>query len=108
GEGGPVAFPARLTAPTLEGELVRLEPLDHGHAADLAVAAEEDRSSYRFTRVPTAAEWALRGMLRRWSRSWAPGEDGLLRDSAMYSILDSEWPACRTHLEERLARAMSR
>jgi len=45
-----------LTGPVLEGGLVRLEPLDHRHAADLAVAAEEDRSSYAFTWVPTAAE----------------------------------------------------
>ena len=45
-----------LEGPVLEGSLVRLEPLDQRHAPDLAVAAEEDRSSYRFTRVPTAAE----------------------------------------------------
>ncbi|ADI12529.1 acetyltransferase [Streptomyces bingchenggensis BCW-1] len=45
-----------LEGPVLEGGLVRLEPLEHRHAADLAVAADEDRSSYRFTWVPTAAE----------------------------------------------------
>lgn len=45
-----------LEGPVLEGTLVRLEPLDHRHGADLAVAAEEDRTSYRFTWVPTAAE----------------------------------------------------
>src|SRR5206468_2981616 len=33
-----------------------LEPLDHRHAADLAVAVQEDRSSYSFTWVPTAAQ----------------------------------------------------
>ena len=48
------------------------------------------------------------GVLRRWSRSWAPGEVGLLRDSAMFSIIDAEWPACRTSLEARLARTRSR
>ena len=32
------------------------------------------------------------GVLRCWSRSWAPGEDGMLRDSAMYSIVATEWP----------------
>src|SRR6185369_16798873 len=42
--------------PVLEGALVRLEPLAHRHAPDLAVAAEEDRSSYAFTWVPTAAQ----------------------------------------------------
>src|SRR5436309_16111270 len=39
----------RLDGPVLEGTLVRLEPLAHRHATDLAVAAEEDRSSYGFT-----------------------------------------------------------
>ncbi len=205
-------FPNSLTAPVLEGELVRLEPLDHRHTADLAAAAEEDRSSYRFTWVPAAAEvgayidaqlnraaagtllpyaqvatatgravgataywdprcwpgrdalyavevgftwlaasaqgtgvnaeaklllftnafetWAVtrvdlktdarnaisrraiertgarfEGVLRRWSRSWAPGEEGLLRDSAMYSIVDSEWAACRASLQTRVTMA---
>jgi N-acetyltransferase len=46
----------RLEGTVLEGALVRLEPLDHRHAPDLAVAAEEDRSSYAFTWVPRAAE----------------------------------------------------
>jgi RimJ/RimL family protein N-acetyltransferase len=200
----------RLEGPVLEGALVRLEPLDHRHARDLAMAAEEDRSSYGYTWVPTAAEvgqyieaqlaragtgmlapyaqvakssgravgatayWEPRlwpekghlcaievgftwlapsaqgtgvnvesklllfrhafenwgaarvdlktdarnsrsraalegvgarfeGVLRNWSRSWAPGEDGRLRDSAMYSIIATEWPDCRSRLEERLA-----
>ena len=203
-------FPKELTPPVLHGERVRLEPLHHGHAADLAVAAEEDRGSYRFTWVPTAGEvgdyidaqlgraaagalmpyaqvdvatgravgvtghwdprvraedgtlfavevgftwlaasaqgtgvnteaklllfthafesWGVvrvdlktdarnarsraaiertgarfEGVLRSWSRSWAPGEDGLLRDSAMYSILDTEWPGCRAALRKRHA-----
>lgn len=191
-------------APVLSGDRVRLEPLSHRHADDLAVAAEEDRSSYGFTWVPTAAEvgeyvdaqlaraelmpfaqvvdgravgvtafWAPRpwpgrdalcavevgftwlaasaqgggvnteakfllfghafeqwhaarvdlktdarnrrsraaiervgarfeGVLRSWSRSWAPGEEGLLRDSAIYSIVASEWPECRARLRVRL------
>ncbi len=42
------------------------------------------------------------GVLRNWSRSWAPGEEGRLRDSAMYSIVDSEWPACEERLRSRL------
>jgi N-acetyltransferase len=44
------------------------------------------------------------GVLRSWSESWAPGEDGLLRDSAMYSVIAAEWPSCRQHLRDRLAR----
>ncbi len=201
----------RLEGPILEGTLVRLEPLIHRHAPDLAVAAEEDRSSYGFTWVPRAAEvgdyieaqlgraamgmmapyaqvqissgravgatsfwnprlcpglselcaveigftwlaasaqgtginlesklllfrhafeqWGVvrvdlktdarnmrsraaiealgarfEGVLRSWSQSWVPGEEGKLRDSAMYSVIKSEWSECRRRLEERLAR----
>ncbi|WP_405773122.1 GNAT family N-acetyltransferase [Streptomyces sp. NBC_01538] len=198
--------------PVLEGSLVRLEPLDHRHAPDLAAATEEDRGAYRFTWVPRAAEvdgyidaqlaraatgqlapyaqvdrasgravgttayWEPRrwqeddslcaievgftwlaasaqgtglnteakyllfrhafeswgvarvdlktdarnarsraaiekagahfeGVLRNWSRSWVPGEEGRLRDTAIFSITREEWPARRAALEERLARA---
>ncbi|NRQ37740.1 GNAT family N-acetyltransferase [Nonomuraea sp. NN258] len=204
-----------LEGPPLEGTLVRLEPLGHRHAADLAVAAEEDRGSYAFTWVPRAGEvgryideqlgraadgrlapyaqvdratgravgatafWDPRpwpggerlfaievgftwlatsaqgtglnleskllmfrhafeswrvarvdlktdarnarsraaieragarfeGVLRNWSRSWAPGEDGLLRDSAMFSITDAEWPDRRALLEDRLREVVER
>ncbi|MQY33994.1 hypothetical protein SRB17_19600 [Streptomyces sp. RB17] len=203
--------PLPLEGPVLQGALVRLEPLDHRHAADLAASAEEDRSAYTFTWVPRAAEveeyidmqlaraaagklapyaqvetssgravgataywdprpwpsgeglcaievgftwlaasaqgtglnteakfllfrhafenWGVarvdlktdarngrsraaiegvgarfEGVLRNWSRSWAPGEGGLLRDSAIFSITATEWPDCRARLERRLAR----
>lgn len=43
------------------------------------------------------------GVLRRWSMSWAPGEEGTLRDSAMYSVIASEWASVREHLTRRLA-----
>ncbi|OIJ69578.1 GNAT family N-acetyltransferase [Streptomyces mangrovisoli] len=205
-----MGFP--FEAPVLEGARVRLEPLARRHAADLAVAAEEDRGSYRFTWVPRSAEvpdyvgaqlaraaagtlapyaqvdratgravgatayldprtwpdreglcaievgftwlaasaqgtginreakyllfrhafetWevarvdlktdarnsrsraaieaagaSFEGVLRNWSRSWAPGEDGLLRDSAIFSVTAREWPDCRALLEQRLTRA---
>nr|WP_053848848.1 GNAT family protein [Streptomyces sp. NRRL B-24085] len=201
--------------PVLAGELVRLEPLDHGHTADLAVAAEENRGTYAYTWVPRADEvgdyvdaqlaraatgrlvpyaqvsvatgravgatsfWEPRcwrsedrldavevgftwlaasaqgtginaeaklllfrhafetwgvlrvdlktdarnarsraaiqsvgarfeGVLRNWSRSWAPGEDGLLRDSAIFSVTAEEWPQCRGRLEERVAGFLTR
>lgn len=45
-----------LTGPVLEGRLVRLEPLGRQHAGDLAVACDEDRTSYSLTWVPTASE----------------------------------------------------
>jgi RimJ/RimL family protein N-acetyltransferase len=201
----------KLEGPVLEGELVRLEPLEHRHAADLAVAAEENRGTYEFTWVPRAdevgayidtqlaraatgrlapyaqvsvasgralgttsyweprswlsddrldaievgftwlaasaqgtgvnaeaklllfrhafEEWGVsrvdlktdarnsrsraaiesvgarfEGVLRNWSRSSAPGEEGQLRDSAIYSITAGEWAECRAGLEKRVAR----
>jgi N-acetyltransferase len=198
----------RLNIGVLSGSLVRLEPLTMEHAADLAQAAEEDRSSYGFTLVPRGREaqeyvaaqlaragltpfaqvrardgkavgctafWDLRpwpdrpdelravnigftwlaasaqgtginaeakyllfshafetlgvtrvdlatdarnhrcrralerlgisfeGVLRSWSASWAPGEAGKLRDSAMFSVIASEWPPLKQSLQARLA-----
>ncbi|MHA6765623.1 GNAT family N-acetyltransferase [Streptacidiphilus sp. PAMC 29251] len=198
-----------LEGPVLEGRLVRLEPLDHRHTADLAAAASQSAQSYAYTRVPATADevtnyvdqlhaltatgrlvpyaqidrasgravgatafwdprrsedgdlyavevgftwlgasaqgtginteakyllfrhafedWGvarvdlktdsrntrsraaiesvgarLEGVLRKWSRSWAPGEDGMLRDTAIFSITDAEWPSCRRRLESKL------
>ncbi|MER6953886.1 GNAT family protein [Streptomyces sp. NPDC000618] len=200
-----------LRGPVLEGALVRLEPLEHRHAAELAVAAEENRGTYDYTWVPRADEvdayidaqlaraasgrlapyaqislasgravgatsyweprswrsedrldaieigftWLARsaqgtgvnaeaklllfrhafeewgvarvdlktdtrngrsqaaiasvgarfeGILRNWSRSWAPGEDGRLRDTAMFSLTADEWPDVERKLSERVAR----
>jgi RimJ/RimL family protein N-acetyltransferase len=199
-----------LRTPVLEGTLVRLEPLEHRHAAGLAEAAQENRDTYGYTLVPgpddvgdyidghlarAAAgrqapfaqvslatgrvvgstsfwdprcyhsadrldaveigytwlarsaqgtgvnaeaklllflhafeEWGVarvdlktdarnarsraaiesvgarfEGVLRNWSRSWAPGEEGLSRDSAIFSITAQEWPQRRRALEERVA-----
>jgi N-acetyltransferase len=204
-----------LDGPVLTGDLVRLEPLEHRHADELAVAADADRATYNFTWVPTASEvgayidaqlaraadgrlapyaqislatglavgatafwdprlrpggtelsaveigftwlggpaqstginaeaklllfrhafevWSVarvdlktdarnlrsraaiesagarfEGVLRNWSQSWAPGEDGKLRDSAMFSVIAAEWPEVRTHLEARVATAVAR
>jgi N-acetyltransferase len=33
-----------------------------------------------------------------------PGEEGRLRDSAMFSVIASEWPAVRAGLRTRLGR----
>jgi RimJ/RimL family protein N-acetyltransferase len=71
---------------------------------DLKTDARNHRSRAAIERVGARFE----GVLRCWSRSWAPGENGLLRDSAMYSIIASEWPACRICLEARLAGAQRR
>ncbi|MFF3258940.1 GNAT family N-acetyltransferase [Streptomyces sp. NPDC002932] len=66
---------------------------------DLKTDARNSRSRAAIERVGARFE----GVLRNWSRSWAPGEDGRLRDSAIFSITADEWPDVRAGLEERLA-----
>ena len=48
------------------------------------------------------------GVLRSWSQSHAPGEDGRLRDSAMFSVIASDWPTVKSHLRTRLDRHLGR
>ena len=47
------------------------------------------------------------GVLRNWQPSHVAGEEDRLRDSAMYSITDTEWPAVRSALHARVDRAAS-
>ena len=51
---------------------------------------------------------SFEGVLRSWSQSHMPGEEGLLRDSAMFSVLADEWPQVQARLLERLASAVRR
>ena len=43
------------------------------------------------------------GVLRHWQPSHVAGEEGQLRDSALYSISDADWPRIRARLEQRLS-----
>lgn len=67
---------------------------------DLKTDARNARSRAAIESVGARFE----GVLRNSSRSWAPGEDGRLRDSAMFSITADEWPERRELLEKRVAR----
>jgi N-acetyltransferase len=67
---------------------------------DLKSDARNERSRAAIEAVGARFE----GVLRNWSQSWAPGEDGRLRDSAMFSITSEEWPERRAMLERRLRR----
>jgi|EndMetStandDraft_8_1072994.scaffolds.fasta_scaffold378029_1 N-acetyltransferase len=66
---------------------------------DLKTDARNARSRRAIERLGAHFE----GVLRRWSPSWAPGEEGLLRDSAIFSVVAAEWPAVKTALAARLA-----
>jgi N-acetyltransferase len=66
---------------------------------DLKTDARNARSCRAIERLGTHFE----GVLRSWSPSWAPGEEGLLRDSAIFSVVAAEWPAVKAALAARLA-----
>lgn len=42
------------------------------------------------------------GVLRRWQPSLVVGEESLLRDSAIFSIIDTDWPVARARLESMM------
>ncbi|GII79786.1 N-acetyltransferase [Sphaerisporangium rufum] len=65
---------------------------------DLKTDARNERSRRAMERAGATFE----GVLRRWSPSWAPGEAGRLRDSAMFSVIAEEWPDVRSALRARL------
>ena len=80
--------------------------MDHAFTS-LRVARVDIKTDARNTRSRRAIEAlgaTFEGVLRNWSKSWVPGEEGLLRDSAMYSVIAPEWDAVKSRLTARLAR----
>jgi N-acetyltransferase len=67
---------------------------------DIKTDARNDRSRRAIEGLGATFE----GILRKWSPSWVPGEEGSLRDSAMYSIVDFEWPELEVRLNRRLEK----
>jgi RimJ/RimL family protein N-acetyltransferase len=68
---------------------------------DLKTDARNERS--RAAIAATGAQFE--GVLRSWSPSWVPGEEGKLRDSALFSVIEPEWPTVKSALAARVARA---
>jgi RimJ/RimL family protein N-acetyltransferase len=68
--------------------------------ADLKTDARNQRSRQAIERLGARFE----GVLRNWSPSRAPGEEGNLRDSAIFSITAAEWPTVKSSLANRVAR----
>jgi len=66
---------------------------------DLKTDARNERSR----RAIAALGAQFEGVLRNWSASWAAGEEGKLRDSAMFSVVAGEWPAVKSSLAARVA-----
>jgi N-acetyltransferase len=68
---------------------------------DLKTDARNERS-----RAAIAALGAqFEGVLRSWSPSWVAGEEGKLRDSALFSVVEAEWPTVRSALAARVDKA---
>ncbi len=65
---------------------------------DLKTDNRNERSKAAITRLGATFE----GVLRHWQPSQVSGEDDRYRDTAMFSILDEEWPARRTRLESMM------
>jgi RimJ/RimL family protein N-acetyltransferase len=73
-----------------------------GHAFDSGAARVQfkvDRRNERSQAAVAKLGAVKEGVLRRDTRTWT----GHLRDTVVFSILDSEWPAVRPRLEQRLA-----
>jgi N-acetyltransferase len=61
---------------------------------DLKTDARNDRSRNAILRIGATFE----GVLRHWQPSQVAGEEKRLRDTAIFSILDTEWPRVKEHL----------
>jgi RimJ/RimL family protein N-acetyltransferase len=102
-----LAASAQGTGINAEAKLLLL-----GHAFDEwgseRVDLKTDARNARSRAAIEALGARLDGVLRSWQPSHVPGEEDRLRDSAMYSILASEWPAVRQRLASRVEASLSR
>jgi RimJ/RimL family protein N-acetyltransferase len=102
-----LAASAQRTGINTEAKLLLLQ-----HAFDeLGVARVDWKTDARNQRSRRAIEGLgarFEGVLRNWSPSHVPGEEGRLRDSAMFSVTDAEWPAVKSALSARIANGGTR
>jgi len=97
-----LAASAQRTGINAEAKLLLLQ-----HAFDeLGVVRVDWKTDARNQRSRRAIEGLgarFEGVLRNWSPSHVPGEEGRLRDSAMFSVTDAEWPSMKSALSARIA-----
>ena len=101
---GGVEIGATFLRPDVRASAVNPEAkiLMLGHAFDSGAVRVQFKVDLRNERSQAAVAklGAVReGVLRREARTWT----GHVRDTVVFSILDSEWPAVRLRLEQRLA-----
>lgn len=98
-----LAASAQRTGINTEAKLLLL-----AHAFEtLHVARVDFRTDARNLRSRQAIERLgarFEGVLRNWGPSWVPGEEGMLRDSAVFSVIAAEWPQVKSALIRRLRR----
>ena len=92
-QGSGINTEAKLLLMSHAFDVLRVERVDF----------KTDARNVRSRRALAALGATFEGVLRSWSVSWAPGEEGRLRDSAMYSVIAPEWSAVRSQLTARLA-----
>jgi RimJ/RimL family protein N-acetyltransferase len=69
------------------------------HRVSICTDARNTQSRTAILRIGATFE----GILRSHRGSYAPGEENsVARDSAMYSVIRSDWPAIKTALEDKL------
>jgi N-acetyltransferase len=68
---------------------------------DFRTDARNQRSRLAIERLGARFE----GVLRSYGPSWVPGEEGRLRDSAVFSVTAAEWPRVKFTLTSRIARS---
>ena len=96
---------AQGTGINVEAKLLLL-----GHAFDSwrvgRVDLKTDARNARSRAAIAALGATFEGILRHWQPSLVEGEETQLRDSAIFSIVDTEWAAVRRHLTDRLERRL--
>lgn len=92
---------AQRTAANTEAKLLMLT-----HAFDVwgvrRVDLKTDERNEHSRRAIERIGGRFEGVLRNWQVAQVDGEEVRTRNSAMYSILPSEWPDVRVQLEDRL------
>ncbi len=93
-----LAASAQRTAINTEAKLLLFaHAFEHWRVVrvDLKGDARNERSRTAMLRIGATFE----GVLRQWQPSLVTGEENLYRDTAMYSVVRSEWPSIRRNLE---------
>jgi RimJ/RimL family protein N-acetyltransferase len=92
---------AQRTAANTEAKLLMMT-----HAFDVwdvrRLDLKTDERNERSRRAIERIGGRFEGVLRNWQAAQVVGEEGRTRNSAIYSILDSEWPGVRERLKARL------